>query len=491
MLTGLANKFNILQQSPHDLEPVEAQEPAEIDPEAFRWVPSRYNIRAVTDDGRLIVWNSYNRAMSVFGVAQRPAVERLLSRKGFSARPKGMVKYLFDRGHLLKEGTDEFRRIQLAFGQQQYRTDMLEFTLLASEDCNFRCQYCYEEFARGTMSPQVRAGIKRLVEKRVNGLRRLSVSWFGGEPLYGFKAIEDLAPFFIETAEAHNLRFSSGMTTNGYLLTPEIADRLLAWKIDRFQITIDGLPEDHDRSRPTRDGQGTFSTIFDNLRAMRQRPRSEDFEIDIRVNWDLRNYPHLGGFLDIIQGEFRGDPRFKVRFHSVFPTGGPNDAQLAICGMDEAVQLQKELEREARKRGLTLAEDIRQVKSVGSGVCYAARPYHFVIGATGKVMKCTIELDTSDRNVVGHLSEEGDLRLDLDKMALWCEPAFEKDPKCQKCVVLPVCMGSSCPLIRFERHTSPCIPLRQSAKQELRAAVELAVVPKDTRPDQPDDHPVA
>ncbi len=474
MPTGMTSKFNILQQSPHDLEELEPVEPPLMgDPQADRWVPSRYNIRAVTEDGRLVVWNSYKRSMSVFGASQRETIEGLLSKKGFYARPKGMVKYLRDRGFLLKEGTDEYRRIQLGFGQQQYRTDTLQFTLLASEDCNFRCQYCYEEFARGTMHPQVRTGIKRLVERRLNGLRNLSVSWFGGEPLYGFQAIEDLAPFFVEVSESQGLHFSSGMTTNGYLLTPEVADKLLAWKIDRFQITIDGTPEDHDRSRPTRDGQGSFSTILDNLRAMRGRPSSEDFEIDIRVNWDRRNYPRLGGFLDIIEQEFREDPRFKVRFHSVFPTGGPNDAQLEICGLDEAVKLQKELEREARKRGLTLAEDLRQVKPVSSGVCYAARPYHFVIGATGKVMKCTIELDMADRNVVGYLSEEGEMQLDIDKMALWCEPAFEKDTKCQKCVVLPVCMGSSCPLIRFERNTSPCIPLRKSAKAELRALVEL------------------
>src|SRR3982751_1040027 len=264
MPAGMTSKLNILQQSPHDLEPSgpTAQDFATEDPQAVRWVPSRYNIRAATDDGRLVVWNSYTRAMSVFGAGQRTTIEGLLSRKGFSARSKGMVKYLGDRGYLLKEGTDEFRRIQLAFGQQQYRTDVLQFTLLASEDCNFRCQYCYEEFARGTMQPQVRTGIKKLVEKRLDGLRHFSVSWFGGEPLYGFKAIEDLAPFFLQTAEEHSLRFSSGMTTNGYLLTPDIADKLLAWQIDRFQITIDGTPENHDRSRPTRDGQGSFATIF-------------------------------------------------------------------------------------------------------------------------------------------------------------------------------------------------------------------------------------
>lgn len=487
MSLGLTDRFNVLQQSPHDLLP--PPDPAPSSTGKARYVPSRYNVRADAQDGRLIVWNSYKRSFSVFGADQREVIEALLSKKGFEADLTGIVKYLFDRGFLLKEGTDEYRRIQLAFGQQHYRTDILELMLLASEDCNFRCQYCYEEFARGTMNPSVRTGVKRLVEKRLNGLRHFTVSWFGGEPLYGFQAIEDLAPFFLKVSEERGLRYVSGMTTNGYLLTPDIAEKLLAWKINSFQITLDGSQEDHDRSRPTRDGQGTFTKIFENLVSLRDRP--DDFSVDLRVNWDKRNYPGLGKFLDLAEQEFGADRRFKVRFRPVFKPGNANDALLETCGVDETRQIQSELEQEARKRGLAMSDSIRMAGPVGSGVCYAARPYHFIVGATGKIMKCTIELDMSDRNVVGMLDEEGDLQLDQDKMSLWCEPAFEKDTKCQKCVVLPVCMGSSCPLIRFEQHTSPCIPLRRNAKAELRATLEAVgdegrkVSIGGLRPDQP------
>ena len=472
MPTGLASRFNILQQSPHDLEPEEIVLGPQAGSDKVRWVPSRYNIRANTDDGRLIVWNSHRRSFNVFAPSQRAAIEGLLSKKGFSAESTGVVKYLSDRGFLLREGSDEYRQIQLAFGQEHYKTDRLELMLLASEDCNFRCQYCYEEFARGTMVPAVRAGVKRLVEQRLDGLRNLVVSWFGGEPLYGLQAIEDLAPYFARVSEERHLRLVSGMTTNGYLLTPDIADKLLAWKINSFQITIDGSQEDHDRSRPARDGQGTFARIFENLVALRQRP--DEFKVDLRVNWDKRNYPKLGEFLDLVEHEFGGDRRFNLRFRPVFKPGNANDVILETCGVDETRQIQSELEQEARKRGLAISDSIRGAAPVGSGVCYAARPYHFIIGATGKVMKCTIELDMADRNIVGHLGEDGNLHLDRDKLALWCEPAFEKDTKCQKCVVLPVCMGSSCPLIRFEQNTSPCIPLRRNAKQELRAVVEEA-----------------
>lgn len=470
MALGLSSKFNILQRSPHDLKPQDPAPPMDAEDGQERWVPSRYNIRASTDDGRLVLWNSYKGTMSVFEAEQKPTIELLLSQKGVEARPEGVVKYLRDRGFLVKAGTDEYRRIQLGFGHQHYRTDVLQLILLASEDCNFRCQYCYEQFARGTMEPQVRLGVKRLIENRLRGLQHLSISWFGGEPLYGFDAIEDLAPFFVETTEKHGIRYSSNMTTNGYLLTPDVAEKLLAWKINSYQITLDGPPECHDCSRPTRDGDGTFSTIFDNLKALKRRP--ESYAVDIRVNFDKNNHHGLKAFLEVVEREFTNDSRFKLRFRPVGRWGGSNDGNLEVCGLDEAAQVQMEMKMEARKRGLSLSDDIRHVKKLGAQVCYAARPYNFIVGADGKLMKCTIDLDMQDRNIVGRLTEGGDLDLDLDKLALWTEPAFEKDKKCQKCVILPTCQGMFCPQLRMDTGKSPCSPLRKDAKKELMEVLQ-------------------
>ena len=469
MSLGLSQRFNILQQSPHDLVPPEEPKPLE-EPGMLRWVPSRYTVRATTGDGRLVLWNTFTGAMHILRPELRSAVETLLTKKGFAARSRGMVKFLHERGFLVPEGTDEYRRIQLGFGREHYRTDRLELILLASEDCNFRCQYCYEDFARGTMQPHVRAGVKRMVEKRLRQIRSLSVSWFGGEPLYGLAAIEDLAPFFASTAEKYDLHYTSGMTTNGYLLTPEVADKLLTWKINKFQVTIDGTPEDHDRNRPARDGGGTFWTIFQNLRALHQR--AGEFKVNIRINFDQQNHTRMGEFLSMVQEEFGGDPRFQLLFRAVGKWGGPNDDHLSVCGTDEAERVALEMKHEARKKGLNITDDIRGVKGMGAQVCYAARPYNFIVGASGKLMKCTIDLDKFDRNVVGHLAEDGEIKIDQDKFALWTEPAFEKDGKCQKCVVLPICQGTYCPLIRIESGQSPCTPLRKVYKKELRGIAE-------------------
>lgn len=461
----MGNLFNVLQSSPHDVKRTQHAPSLSLEPGIVHWVPSRYNIRATTDDGRLVLWNSYSGKMSVFSSRQRPSLESLLSRKGFESRAEGIVKYLLDRGYLVKAGTDEYQRIQLGFGQQHYRTDVLQLILLASEDCNFRCTYCYEDFARGTMLPSVREGIKNMVKTRLPSLRNLSISWFGGEPLYGIDAVRDLAPFFLKTAKENDLRYVSNMTTNGYLLTQDVAQQLLDWEVRHYQITIDGAPEDHNQSRPARTGDGTFSTIFENLKAMSQL--DEEYFIDVRVNFDNKNYPRLDTLLDLMEKEFCNDSRYRLRFRAVGQWGGNGDAELDVCGVEDKERIQLEMKTEARKRGLSLSDDIRSVKGLGAQVCYAARPYNFIVGSTGKLMKCTVDLDMKDRNVVGVLKEDGNMEIDRDKFAMWTEPAFEKDSKCQKCVVLPTCQGTFCPQIRFDHNTSPCSPLRMGAKKEL------------------------
>jgi uncharacterized protein len=477
MSIGLSSKFNILRESPLDHR---RQEPEEIltrttATESNGWIASRYNIQTTTENGGLIVWNTFRGSISVFPPEQRDKVRSLLTRRGCEGALQGLVGYLHDRGFLIPQGTDEYRLFQHEFGSAHYRQDALELILLASEDCNFRCQYCYEDFARGTMKAQVRESIKKLVQKKLPGLRYLSVSWFGGEPLYGWSAIEDLAPFFRDIATENSLPFYSNMTTNGYLLTSDTAGKLLSWGVLRYQITIDGTPDDHNRNRPGRNGEPTFEVIFQNLLELKQRP--EEYRVDLRINFDPQNRPRLEDFIDLLGKEFGGDPRFRLRIRPVGRWGGSNDENLDVCGHDEAMETTYHLIDHAAQKGLGSCDDIREVKGFGAKVCYAARPYNFIIGADGLVMKCTVDLDKEDRNVVGRLDEEGNLQLDKSKVALWTEPAYSNDSGCQKCVILPVCQGISCPLVRIAEDRSPCISLKSNAKRDLLIANRLRTNP--------------
>lgn len=471
MPAGVSAKLNVLPQSPLDATPecLAAAQQSKPKPSAH-WIPSRYNIRALTEDGRLILWNTYRGSMSVFPADQADHIRELLKKGGIQGEAEGILDYLVQKGFMISADANEYRQVQTAIHRQQFRTDRQELILLASEDCNFRCRYCYEDFARGTMLPAVRSGIKKFTQKSIKRLTSFHISWFGGEPLYGFPAIADLAPFFVEECEKHEVFLSSHMTTNGYLLTPEVATSLLSWRINEFQITMDGLQEDHDCNRPTRDGEGTFQTIFDNLVSLSQR--DDSFSVSIRVNYDQANASRLDKFVLLIENHFANDERFRLDLHPIGQWGGANDESLQVCGKEDSRKLQERLRAEAHQRGIHIGT-LREANRLGGDVCYAARPYNLLIGATGKIMKCTVTLDTQEENVVGLLHEDGTVEINDDRMALWTEPAFETDTQCQKCVVLPTCQGTHCPLIRMQTGNSPCSSLRLGAKHQLLEALQF------------------
>jgi molybdenum cofactor biosynthesis enzyme MoaA len=60
--------------------------------------------------------------------------------------------------------------------------DHLHLIVMPTEKCNFRCVYCYEDFAIGRMKRPVIDGVKALIRRRVASLSPLEIQWFGGEP---------------------------------------------------------------------------------------------------------------------------------------------------------------------------------------------------------------------------------------------------------------------------------------------------------------------
>ncbi|MEM8931646.1 MAG: SPASM domain-containing protein, partial [Acidobacteriota bacterium] len=274
-----------------------------------------------------------------------------------------------------------------------------------------------------------------------------------------------------QVATERALTFRSEMTTNGYLLTPDVAERLLRWRIRGFQITLDGPAAQHDRSRPTRDGRPTFETIVENLVALSRR--DESFYVTIRNNFDQTNHDAVPELIETLEERLGGDSRFRLAFQAVGRWGGQNDEQLAVCNDDQSELVTARLHDEARRRGFEVPT-LREVAHVGGQACYAARPYNLIVGAHGQLMKCTVILDSEDYNVVGQLGPDGEVQLDEERFALWTEPAFEQDTQCQKCVVVPLCQGIHCPKVRFEHDRSPCCSTRSRAKKELLDLVSVS-----------------
>jgi uncharacterized protein len=316
----------------------------------------------------------------------------------------------------LSERTNLQTETQESVYQQElvtaFRSDSLHLILLPTERCNFRCAYCYEDFAIGRMRPETVLAIKRLIDRRLEDLQSLSVSWFGGEPMLARPVVEDISEHIVQVraARPNPFQYVADMTTNGYLLDSAKAERLGFLGIRHFQISLDGPEPLHDRTRLRADGKGTFSKIWDNLLGIRDG--TAPVNILIRVHLTPNNLPSMPDFLAKVRETFLWDPRFKVLLKAVEHLGGPNDATMEILPMDAQAQIIRELEK--------VVLDGVDTDSLFSTpeICYAARPNSLAIRADGRIGKCTVAL-ADERNTIGQLLPDGSLKIDQSRLRPW------------------------------------------------------------------------
>jgi uncharacterized protein len=417
--------------------------------------PSVYNLHERLENGSLVVANSLSGAAVIippsisdmaigFLTAADPFVESDLPDALTGLRPAGFF---------CAASANERRQARLVQTMTAARTDHLELFLLPTEQCDFRCIYCYEDFKLGSMPPAIRAGVIRFLSQRIPKLSSLVLHWFGGEPLQGIDVIRELGPQIRDLAARNDCRFSCHITTNGYSLDEATARELLDSGVTSFQITVDGPREEHDKRRRLRPlGQaeyGTFDQVMKNISSLLSLPRI--FTLTIRINYDRDSLPVIPDFVRFLGERFANDPRVRVDFAAIW--ADPDSVPVSLCMGVEKQRTAIELFELAHSVGLRT--DLLDALRPSGLVCYAAKPNSLVIRADGAVNKCTVAL-SADYNQVGRLAESGELDLNLERLALWTGSGMEEDKVCQSCWFSPSCQGNACPLERIENERRPC-----------------------------------
>jgi uncharacterized protein len=294
---------------------------------------------------------------------------------------------------------------------QAFSSRILQLIIFPTEQCNFRCDYCYEDFAIGRMPPAVIEGIKKLVLSRGDDLGCLKILWFGGEPTVALNTVLDLSRFFHEFCATRDIAYSAHMTTNGYRLTPKNFAALVALGIDDFQITLDGDRQDHNTTRKLANGAGTFDVILSNLRAMKASQHT--YNVTLRVHVSTSNASRIGNFISMLDREFLIDPRFSLNIHPVEPLSrdpAKNSQALDRATSGSVVKELYALVGNYKPGGPAYGEP--------GYICYAAQPNSFAIRANGRLAKCTVALN-APANDIGYLSENGELIVDDERHAKW------------------------------------------------------------------------
>lgn len=293
---------------------------------------------------------------------------------------------------------------------QSLSNKSLELILFPTEQCNFRCTYCYEDFALGRMKKEVVSGIKQLIRRRAIDLTHLHVSWFGGEPLMAKDIVADICETARECAEkSPALCYSGSITTNAYLLNGPTLELLNSRGVKSFQITLDGPKHLHDSTRRRADGRGTFDQVWENLIVMLESDL--DFQATLRLHITRDNLQAMPNFVRHLRDTFGKDSRFLFYLRPISKLGGPNDDKLPTLDRDQWDTVINDL-RELMQPGKT------QPNENDHPVCYAAKPNSYLIRSDGRIGKCTVMLKDS-RNTIGHIDASGAMHIDDRKLSPW------------------------------------------------------------------------
>lgn len=355
---------------------------------------------------------------------------------------KNLMHELIDESYLVDDELNE-----TSFGITEYMKNKydkkLHLVILPTEECNFRCKYCYEDFRKSKMSMQIINAIIRYIKKSIRNYTSLRIGWFGGEPLCALDQIKYLSNNIIRLCRELKRPYTAEITTNGYLLTPLVFRELLNLKVTYYQVTLDGLPEIHDKYRVLSNGNPTFDVILNNLKAIKSTFDNARFHIAIRVNLTKETLRTLLEYLEYLEREFGEDSRFSVELNLVGDLGGNS----------------KSLSREYIYSLYTvynsIVENNKILKLVSRGAeqllytsaCYASKYHSYVIGSDGMLYKCTAAFNDS-RNQVGYINNRGDMVLDEIKLSKW-DGLGEVCKECLECPALTNCYGGRCPLKRM------------------------------------------
>lgn len=407
---------------------------------------SKYNFLIESADDHLLLYNSRTGAFASLPLSQRPQVEEILSLEDKNV-DRELKEALVHGGFLVPASLDELDEIKNRFFTFKNDKKAMRLAMLASEDCNFRCPYCFVYERRGfNMKEWVYDATLKLIERSATDDFCLRISWFGGEPTLAERQILNFMKKLNAMGSRRKFRsLKYSMVTNGYLLTKQSVERYLDEGLDSFQVTLDGDAASHDRTRVLRDGRGTFDVIWDNLISIKEIERN--LEMSVRANFLKNRDAEMQSLIDKFSDQFGGDKRYVLYFRPVynFETGRQDICQLKseVFSLEDGIHKQMDYNIGAARESGRVLSDVRMVNPVPKPIpawCNAEKDNFWLVGADGLLFKCDSLFGEEDK-ACARLREDGTID-PLDDAYGWGRSIYDEGrTKCLDCRLLPICQG--------------------------------------------------
>ncbi len=340
-------------------------------------------------------------------------------------------------GFLVDQEIDERQRLRLRQNMARYGMKNLTLTIGPTLNCNMRCPYCFEAERHQTMTEETADKLidflKSYIEEKK--IETVSVTWYGGEPLLALNRIEQISNGLIPFCENKSIPYSANIITNGYRLDRNSTELLKSLKVERAQITIDGLEETHNARRKLKNGGDSFWPIVRNIESTK-----DIMKISIRINVDKENTKEIDALTDFFMDEMKWGKNPTFYLAPVEKTTEDCGADLDTClSSDVFSALYQATITKMFKHGITEIAQQLYPAYTDAG-CASICSNNFVIDANGYFYTCWNYFGDSSKSI-GHLDEPNKIGLRGDYLHWMTVPMPEK---CMDCVYLPLCQGG-CP----------------------------------------------
>lgn len=370
------------------------------------------------------------------------------------------------KARILVDNQDDDLNVYLAdVLKNRYNSSDMALTILPTRGCNFGCIYCYEQDRPNVlMNEQTEKAIVKFVCSNSN-LKRLSVVWYGGEPLLNFDSMVRLTKMFKQL----NIEYSAKIVSNGYLLTKEKADLMKDLAIRNIQITFDGSEEIHNQRRFLLGGQPTYRKIMDNLKYLLSI--NKEITIDIRTNIDRRNKDDYNKFYQDFKSEIN-DKRV-----TMYP-GFVSDLLSSECvspefNISEGGYKAQFILDIFDKYGIEIKSFLPKYRRHS---CVASKYFAFVIGPEGELYKCW-RMVGNQKEAIGNVNDGSFDMVKFSKYMIGAD--YTLDSKCLQCEFITLC-GGGCPLVRMRNKyekisLNHCCPEKTHMEQLMELRYEMFV----------------
>ena len=308
----------------------------------------------------------------------------------------------------------------------------LYVTLMPTLACNLACDYCFQKDspAFNRMTSGHEADTVEWILGRVDAAktRKLTIHYFGGEPLTRKDYVLRTAADFSAAMKARGAEFEWEITTNGVTLDVEFAKAMAAFGEGSIKVTLDGDKETHDKHRIWRSGKGSFDQIFANVIAC-----APHVKLRIGGNFGPGEVASYEKLLERMDQAGLSGRLAAVRFKPIENTSASSANTCTGCShsQQEETQTLVQLNRSIQKRNLGVVH--QQTLEGMLGPCELHWSSAFTIDPDGHVYKCPAVAGRPEM-AVAHVSS---------KDALKDAPLTATRPwdKCVDCAYLPVCVG--------------------------------------------------